>query len=357
VFFINVPVGLLSLVLTSRLVSDPPQFVEERKAARRGGKLKIDYLGISLIALGFGALEIVLDKGQREDWLESHFIVIFLCIAIAALIAAAVYEWRHHDPVVEIQLFKERNFALANVLYFLFTFVLFGSTVLIPQLLQSLYGYTATDAGLVLGPGAFVIVVMAPFVVRLVPKVGAKKLIVLASVVVGLAMWRYASLDLGTDYRTYALARALQGVGLGMFFVPVSSMAYSYLPLSKNNKASSITNLFRNLGGSFGVAFVTTLLERRTQFHHSIVVQHLTPDNPLFAQKLDAVAQQLVSAGVSAADAAQQAYGVVAGLANQQAALLGSLDCFHVLGWISLAGIVLALASRAYKSPGAAAGH
>jgi DHA2 family multidrug resistance protein len=357
VFFINVPVGLLSLVLTSRLVSDPPQFVEERKAARRGGKLKIDYLGISLIALGFGALEIVLDKGQREDWLESHFIVIFLCIAIAALIAAAVYEWRHHDPVVEIQLFKERNFALANVLYFLFTFVLFGSTVLIPQLLQSLYGYTATDAGLVLGPGAFVIVVMAPFVVRLVPKVGAKKLIVLASVVVGLAMWRYASLDLGTDYRTYALARALQGVGLGMFFVPVSSLAYSYLPLSKNNKASSITNLFRNLGGSFGVAFVTTLLERRTQFHHSIVVQHLTPDNPLFAQKLDAVAQQLVSAGVSAADAAQQAYGVVAGLANQQAALLGSLDCFHVLGWISLAGIVLALASKAYKSPGAAAGH
>jgi DHA2 family multidrug resistance protein len=142
-----------------------------------------------------------------------------------------------------------------------------------------------------------------------------------------------------------------------MFFVPVSSMAYSYLPLSKNNKASSITNLFRNLGGSFGVAFVTTLLERRTQFHHSIVVQHLTPDNPLFAQKLDAVAQQLVSAGVSAADAAQQAYGVVAGLANQQAALLGSLDCFHVLGWISLAGIVLALASKAYKSPGAAAGH
>jgi DHA2 family multidrug resistance protein len=357
VFFINVPIGLVSLILTSRLVSDPPQFIEEVKAARSGGRLKIDYLGISLIALGFGALEIVLDKGQREDWLESRFIVTFLTIALAALIAAAIYEWRHRDPVVEIQLFKERNFALANILYFIFFFVLFGSTVLIPQLLQSLYGYTATDAGLVLGPGAFVIVMMAPIVVRLIPKIGAKRMIFAASIIVGLAMWRFASLDPGTDYRTFALARAMQGVGLGLFFVPVSSLAYSYLPLNKNNKASSITNLFRNLGGSFGVAFVTTLLERRTQFHHSIMVQHLTPDNPLFAQKLDAVAQQLIGGGIGAADAAQQAYGVVSGLANQQAALLGSLDCFHVLGWISLAGVVLALASKAYKSPGAAGGH
>src|SRR5436853_2639144 len=160
VFFINVPIGLLSLILTSRLVSDPPQFVEEIKAARRSGKLMIDYVGILLIAIGFGSLEIVLDKGQREDWLESGFIVTFLCIAITALVAAAIYEWRHHDPVVEIKLFRERNFALSNVLYFSFFFVLFGSTVMIPQLLQSLYGYTATAAGLVLGPGAFVIVMM-----------------------------------------------------------------------------------------------------------------------------------------------------------------------------------------------------
>ena len=153
-----------------------------------------------------------------------------------------IYEWRHHDPVVEIQLFRERNFALANALYFGFFFVLFGSTVLIPQVLQSLYGYTATDAGLVLGPGAFVIVLMAPVVVRLIPKTGAKKLILFGSIFMGLAMWRFASLDLGSDYRAYALARALQGVGLGFFFVPVSSLAYSYLPMNKNNKASSITN-------------------------------------------------------------------------------------------------------------------
>jgi DHA2 family multidrug resistance protein len=357
VFFINVPIGLISLALTNRLVSDPPQFVEEVKAARSGGKLKIDYIGISLVAIGFGALEIVLDKGQREDWLESNFIIAVLTIAIVALISAAIYEWRHHDPVVEITLFKERNFTLANVMYFCFAFVLFGSTVLIPQVLQTLYGYTATDAGLVLGPGAFVIVMMAPVVVRLIPKVGAKKLILFASAIVGLAMWRFAALDLGSDYRAYALARALQGVGLGFFFVPVSSLAYSFLPLNKNNKASSITNLFRNLGASFGVAFVTTLLERRTQFHHSVLVQHLTPENPIFTQRLEATTQYLISAGSSAADAAQKAVGLVAATASQQAAFLGALDCFRILGWVSMASLVLALATKPYRSAGSSGNH
>jgi MFS transporter, DHA2 family, multidrug resistance protein len=357
VFFINIPIGLVSLFLTRRLVSDPPQFTEEVKAARSGGKLKIDYLGISLIAVGFGALEIVLDKGQREDWLESHFIVTFLCIAVTALIAAAIYEWRHHDPVVEITLFKERNFALSNILYFGFFFVLFGSTVLIPQVLQTLYGYTATDAGLVLGPGAFVVVMMAPVVVRLVPKVGAKKLIVLASIIVGLAMFRYASLDLGSDYRSYLLARMLQGLGLGFFFVPLTQLAYSYLPPNKNNKASSITNLFRNLGASFGVSFVTTMLERRTQFHHSVLVQHLTPESPVFRETLEGITQQVIAAGSSGADAAQKAYAVVSNIANQHAAFLGALDCFHVLGWISIGIVVVGLLTKPFRTAGAPAEH
>lgn len=357
VFFINIPIGLVSLLLTSRLVKDPPQFVEEVKAARSGGKLKIDYIGILLVAIGFGALEIVLDKGQREDWLESNFIIVFLTVAVAALIAAAIYEWQHHDPVVEITLFKERNFTLANMLYCGFFFVLFGSTVLIPQILQSLYGYTATDAGLVLGPGAFVIVLMAPVVVRLIPKTGPKKLILFASVIVGLAMWRYASLDLGSDYRSYALARVLQGVGLGFFFVPITSLAYSYLPANKNNKASSITNLFRNLGGSFGVAFVTTVLERRTQFHQSVLVQHLTPENPIFTERLQQVTQYLISTGSSAADAADKALGLVSGTAARQAAFLGAQDCFRMLGWFSFGLIVLALLTKPYRSGAPAEGH
>src|SRR6516164_6710836 len=177
IFFINIPIGIVSLILTKRLVSDPPEFTREVEAARKGGQLKIDGLGILLIALGFACLEVVLGRGQTEVWLESRFIVAFLLVSVLALVAAAFWEWRHPDPVVEIRLLADRNFAIANAYYFLFGFALFGSTVLIPQMLQSLYGYTATDAGLVLGPGAFVIVALAPLVVRIFPKIGISPMI------------------------------------------------------------------------------------------------------------------------------------------------------------------------------------
>src|SRR5258708_5023412 len=142
-----------------------------------GRRLRIDYVGIALIAIGFACLEVVLDRGERDDWLESHFIATFLAIAVVAIAIAIWWEWRHDDPVVELTLLRERNFAIANLYYFIFGFGLFGSTVLIPELLQTLFGYTATDAGLVLGPGAAVITVLAPFVARISPRIGSKRLL------------------------------------------------------------------------------------------------------------------------------------------------------------------------------------
>src|SRR6202035_1986787 len=198
-------------------------------------------------------------------------------IALVALIVAAFWEWRHPDPVVEIRLLADRNFAIANIFYFIFGFTLYGSTVLIPQMLQRLYGYTATDAGLVLGPGAMVIVVLAPVIVRILPKVGVKVLLGTGYFIFALAMWYFASFDLRTNYGHEALARAIQGLGIAPLFVPVSQLAYSYLPKEKNNKASSLTNLFRNQGASVGIAFVTTILARRTQYHQSVLVAHATP--------------------------------------------------------------------------------
>jgi len=146
IFFIKIPIGIVSLVMTSRIVSDPPELKREVEAARAAGKLKIDYAGILLVAVGFACLEVVLDRGERLDWFESNFIVSFFVVAIAALVSAVIWELRHPDPVVEIRLLKERNFAIANTYYFLFGFVLYGSTVLIPQMLQSLFGYTAPDS-------------------------------------------------------------------------------------------------------------------------------------------------------------------------------------------------------------------
>lgn len=357
VFFINIPIGIISLILTSRLVSDPPEFTREVEEARRGGKLKIDGLGIVLVALGFACLEVVLDRGQTLDWFESDFIVVFFTIAIIALVAAVVWEWRHPDPVVEIRLLRDRNFALANFFYFLFGFALFGSTVLIPQMLQQLYGYTATDAGLVLGPGALVIVVLAPVVVAVLPKVGVKPMIFAGYCIFALAMWHFASFDLGTDYRHFALARALQGLGIAPLFVPVSQLAYSFLPKNKNNKASSLTNLFRNQGASFGIAFVTTLLARRTQRHQSNLVSHVTAGDSRYRATLHSFTQYFAAHGFSPADAAHHAQAKLAQLLQQQASFQGSLDCFTAIGWIVLLGAPLALLIRKFQTGGAPASH
>jgi len=322
VFFINVPIGLLSLFLTGRIVSDPPEFKREVETARKSGKLRVDYIGILLIAVAFACLEVVLDRGQQEDWFESHFIVAFFSIAIASLAIAIVWELRHPDPVVELGLLRERNFALANSFYFLFGFVLFGSTVLIPQMLQSLYGYTATDAGLVLGPGAMVIVIMAPIIVLLVKRIPVAWLIGLGFTILGCAMWYFASFNLATDYKNEALARAVQGFGIAFLFVPTSQLAYSYLPRNKNNKASSLTNLFRNQGGSFGIAFVTTILERRTQFHRIVLASHITSSDLNLKATLAGLTSQFLQGGYSVADAGTRAMAQVEALLERHAALL-----------------------------------
>jgi DHA2 family multidrug resistance protein len=357
IFFINIPIGVVSLILTNRLISDPPEFTREVEAARKGGKLRIDGLGIFLIALGFACLEVVLDRGQTLDWFESRFVVCFFSIAVVALIVAAFWEWRHPDPVVEIRLLADRNFAIANVYYFLFGFALFGSTVLIPQMLQSLYGYSATDAGLVLGPGALVIVALAPVIVRILPKVGIKPLIFTGYMIFAMAMWRYASIDLATDYKHVALFRALQGLGIAPLFVPVSQLAYSFLAKNKNNKASSLTNLFRNQGGSVGIAFVTTVLARRTQYHQAVLVAHVTPGRQRYRETLGAMSRYFATHGFTTPDAALHAKAQLAQFIHQQAAFLGFLDCFWLLGCACMIGAPLVFFTRNFRSGSPGTGH
>ncbi len=357
VFFINIPIGIVSLILTSRLLSDPPEFTREVAAARRAGKLKIDGWGILSVAMAFACLEVVLDRGQTEDWFESKFIVVFFAISMAALLFAILWEWRHPDPVVEIRLLGDRNFALANIFYFLFGFTLYGSTVLIPQMLQRLYGYTATDAGLVLGPGAVVIVMLAPVVVRILPKVGVKGLLGFGYLVFALAMWYFASFTLATDYRHEALARLLQGLGIASLFVPVSQLAYSHLPKNKNNKASSLTNLFRNQGGSFGIAFVTTLLARRAQYHQSVLVVHFTPLDTRYRQFLDTLTNYFSTHGFSHPDAAAHAQAMAFNLLERQATFLAFQDCFTALGWVVLMGVPLVFLIKKFKPAAPSSDH
>jgi MFS transporter, DHA2 family, multidrug resistance protein len=351
IFFINIPVGLISLFLTSRLVTDPPAFTEERLRIKASGKARIDYLGILLFAIGFGCLEVVLDKGQEDDWFGSPFITTFTVISVAALTIAVIWELRHKDPVVDLTLLGNRNFALACVLFFLFGFILFSTTVLLPQLLQTLDKYDATTAGMALTPGALLIVVMAPFIVRLTPIVGSKRLIFIGFLILAVAVWHLGQLDLNAAYGVFAQARMLQAFGLGFLIVPITQVAYSYLPLEKNNKASSLTNLFRNEGGSFGITFANTILAQRGQFHQSVLAQHLTPDNSIYRDWLQHVTSEFMHAGYSAVEAANRAEAQLYNILNQQASLLSYLDCFTGLIVAACAGVALALIIKKFGPP------
>jgi len=357
VFLINIPIGILSLFLTNRFVHDPPSFAEERKSVRSvDGKLRVDGVGIALIGLGSAALEVLLDRGQIDDWFGSTFICWMFAIGVTCLGVAIFWEWNHPDPVIELRLLKVRNFAISNVFYFVFGFGLFASTTMIPQMLQSLYGYRAIDAGLVLGPGAFVITLLAPVGAQLVQRgiIHPRILLFGAVMVVGLSFIHYSHFNLATDYRHYALARALQGLGYAFFFVPLSVLSYSQLRTDQNNKASSLTNFFRNWGGSFGIAFVTTMSERRQNFHQATVGSNLTPSSPFLQQGVRQTAAYLQSHGFSHADALNAAYARYYDQLGAQTRLLAFMDCFHIIGLITLIAAPLVLLTKNFKLGGKA---
>src|SRR6266404_6197629 len=313
IFFINVPMGMLALSLVRRVVKDPPAFETERASVRTNGKLHIDGIGITLIALASAALEMALDRGQIEDWFGSAFICWMLAIGVIGWIATVAWELRSKEPVIDFRLLASRNFAIASVLFFVFGFGLFGSTTLIPQILQSLYGYRATDAGLVLGPGALVITLFAPVAAQLIQrqKVSPRALLTISVVTVAASMWYYSTFNLATDYSHYALARAFQGLGYGFFFVPVNVIAYSQLKPEQNNKASSLTNLFRNWGGSFGIAFITTAAERRHQFHQTNLGSAIGNTSQQLGARVAGLTNYLVTKGFSGQDAVTAANGYV----------------------------------------------
>lgn len=356
VFLINIPIGLMSLYLTNRFVQDPPSFAQERKTVRTNGKLRIDGIGIALIGLGSAALEILLDRGQIDDWFGSTTICWAAFIGIGCLTAAVFWELHHPDPVIDFRLLKIRNFAIANAFYFLFGVGLFASTTMIPQILQSLYGYRAIDAGLVLGPGAFVITLLAPVGAQLVQRgvVHPRLLLFGAVMVVGMSFLHYSHFTLQTDYQHYALARAYQGLGYAFFFVPLSVLAYSQLTPDQNNRASSLTNFFRNWGGSFGIAMVTTMAERRQNFHQSTTGANITSSSSWVQQTVHSTSLYLQAHGFSAVDATKAAYARVYAQLEAQTRMLGFMDCFHIIGVMTLLAAPLVLLTKNFKVGGKA---
>src|SRR6202171_1487573 len=281
IFFINIPVGIISLLLTSRLIQDPPYFHR-----RKIKETHIDYIGLSFVALGLGAMQVVLDKGQRDDWFESHFIVVLSLIAAAALTFVIFWEWRHKDPIIDLHLFRDRTFGISNLLMFMLGFALLGSTLLLPLFMQTMLGYTAQQAGLALMPGGFAIMLLLPLVGFLLSRYSPRWLLVFGLVVLSASLFHMTTFNLQIDFRTTAIARMLQAVGMAFLFVPINTAAYAFLPREKNNAASGLMNLVRNIGGSVGISIVTTMLDRRQQYHLNRMSSHLSPANPALRSML-----------------------------------------------------------------------
>ena len=280
IFFINLPIGLLALWMNWTFIQDPPYI---KRLARDE---RIDYTGLVLLTLGIGCLQIVLDRGQQEDWFASTSICIMAAISAFSLISLVWWELRTTTPILNLRLLTNRSFAAGNVIMFAGFFAFFGSVVLLPLFLQELLGYTAFQAGLVLGPGGILTLIFLPIVGRLTEKIDARLILGLGLVISGYSVYYMAGFSLETDMLTAIISRIIQGVSMPMFFVTISFLAMISLPREHMNDASALFNLFRNLGGSFGTAFVTTMLARKAQVHQTYLAEHIYDANPLFLDQL-----------------------------------------------------------------------
>jgi MFS transporter, DHA2 family, multidrug resistance protein len=352
IFFVNIPVGILSLLLTSRLIQDPPYF-----RRRKLGETHIDFIGLGLVAVGLGTLQVVLDKGQRDDWFESKFILVLTAIAVVALIWVIIWEWYQKDPIIDLHLFRERSFAVANFLMFMLGFALLGSTLLLPLFMQTMLGYTAEQAGIALSPGGFTIMLAMPLVGFLLSRYSPRWLLMFGLTMLSVSLFHMTSFDLDMDFKTVTMARVYQAIGMAFLFVPINTAAYSMLPREKNNAASGLMNLARNIGGSVGISFVTTMLARRAQVHQVRLSENLSAANPQLRSMLQGMGNKFGGSGAGAGGATQHAYALIQANVIRQSTMLAYIDNFWLLGTVILCLIPFVFLIKKTRPGGGMAVH
>ncbi|HTC16342.1 MAG TPA: DHA2 family efflux MFS transporter permease subunit [Steroidobacteraceae bacterium] len=347
IFLINVPVGLILLALVHSLI-------KEATPQRTGARPSVDWLGFSFIGLSLGCLQVVLDRGQDADWFSSTLITTLAIVSALAFMLLIWRELHHEHPMVDLRLMKNPDFAVTFCLMLMLGFMLLGSTFMIPAYAQQLMGYRAVDAGLVLTPGGIATIMLMPFVGRSINRVDLRVLTAVGLLIGGsslLLMTRFFYLDV--SFQTLMWLRVMQSASLAFLFVPINSMAFRDIPPEKTNNASALINLARNFGGSIGIAFASTLLTRREQFHQSRLVEQLQNLNPAYTD----YAHQVGSVYGTAPDSAATLAGIYQ-TAIQQATLMSYLDGFKILGLIFLGLLPLLLLVRAGKGGGGpAAAH
>ena len=357
IFFINVPIAMLSLFLTNRLVEDPPHVVREVAESKKYG-LKLDLFGFGLLALGFGSLEFLLDKGQEDDWFSSHVIVFFSCMCVASLATLIFWELYQlrvgNRPILNLTLFKRKTFTIPFILMFVLGFSLYGTTVLIPQMVQTLLGYTAELAGFVISPGGICIMLMMPIVGFLIGRTDPRWLITFGFFTLATSMVLMRTLSLDSSFKYIMWVRVYQASGLAFLFIPINTISYTGVARSENNDVAGLTNLARNIGGSVGTAFVATMLSRGSQRHEAYMVRDMTAGSPGF----DSAVKNLAGAyhggspgggagfgvGPSALGGVHTAMANIYGMLQRQAAMLAYRDIVDILAVFCFLMIPLVIA-------------
>ena len=327
IFFINIPVGVTTGLLVRRFVEDPP-YLSRLKVAG----VKLDYVGIAFLILGIGALQVMLDKGQEDDWFGSRFITTLAVVATVCLISLVIWEWFQKAPIIDVRMFKSFNFASANLMMFTLGIMLFSSLVMMPQFLQTLLGYTSQLAGLALSAGGLVLLFEMPIMGQLTTKIQARYLIAFGWMCLAIAMFYSTKrIDLQISFNAAALLRIAQVIGLGFLFVPISLVAYIGIAPEKNNAVAGIINFMRNMGSSVGTSLVTTSIARRSQFHQQILGNYIREGNSTLQNTVNGLAKHLANAGLGAYEAQRQAYARIYQVVQVQAASLAYVDTFMVL--------------------------
>lgn len=341
VFYINVPIGVIALLLTQAFVFDPHYLRRE--------KTGIDYWGIGLLCVGMGSLQIMLDKGQEEDWFGSHFIVTLLVLSIIGIGGLIVRELKAKHPVIDLSVFKYRSYAVGTFLMSIVGFVLYGSTVLLPLLMQELLGYTATHAGVTNLPRGLASFLFMPVVGILTGKVDSRKLLAVGLTATAGAMFMVSTFSLDVGFWNFWWPLMLQGAGLGLIFVPLTTVTNDPIPRERMGNATSLFNLMRNVGASMGISAVETLQFRRMQAHTNILGAHVSSSSPAAQQTFQGLQQVFMSRGADAVTAAHQAEGAIWGMVLRQASMLSYNDVFRFLGGMFLVLLPLLFLMRKPK--------
>jgi DHA2 family multidrug resistance protein len=327
IFLINVPIGIVSLMLTHRVVQDPAYL---RNMVR--SNIRVDYIGISLIVVWVGFLQYVLDKGQENDWLSSRVILVSLVIAIVALVALVIRELTHENPIMDLRLLGKRNFATAVAFSFILGMVLNGSTILLPQFLQNDLGYTAQQAGMALSPGGIALAFMMPVAGILATKFDPRVIIAIGFALTSFGLFHVTNIYLGVSFSTMVTYRVIQVIGIPLIFIPISTLNYVGVPRNKFNQVSGISNFTRNIGGAIGVSMLNNFITRQGQVHRTALTAHTNHANPFFERQLNALTQNFIAMGVSASEASHRAIAQLTAQVDLQANVLGFANSFWVLG-------------------------